>query len=144
MRKILPKKRKVKKEGTPRFLYLLAFLAFASWAGWTYLLFGVPPDEAITQILFLGLLFCASFFTLTFLFYEGSSLIDAKELPSLKLRRVGRRAFFIAAFICFSGAMILLEIANIFNLTVFGLILLLAEIQCSRNRSSPSKKEKTS
>lgn len=148
MRKVLPKKRKIKRGGTPRFLYLLVLLAFAFWAGWGYLLFSVPPDTPTTQIIFLGLLFLALFFTLTFLFYEGSRLIKPEGLPAEALRKGGRRAFLLALFLSFAGGMQLLKIATPVNSALFGLILLLTEVHFSRgqakpdSRSSPSQKEK--
>lgn len=142
MRKVLPRKRKIKREGTPRFLYLLVLLAFAFWAGWGYLLFSVPPDAPITQIIFLGLLFLALFSTLTFLLYEGSRLIKPGGLPAEALRKGGRRAFLLALFLSFIGGMQLLKIATPINSALFGLILLLTEVHFSRGRSSPSQKEK--
>jgi len=131
--KCLPKKkRKSRKEGTPKFLYLLVFLAFASWTGWAYLLLSVPPDAPITRILFLGLLFLALFFTLAFLFYEAANLIKGGHPRELFLVST-RRALLTATFVCLTGAMKLLEIATLPNVGLLGLILLLAEIQLSRS-----------
>lgn len=131
MKRVLPKKRRIRREGMPRFLYPISFLAFAFWAGWGYLLFFVPPDGLIAQILFLGTLFLALFFTLTFLFYEISSLFK-KVKPRELFYPAARRAFIIAAFFGLAGAMKLLKIANPLNLILFGMILLLTEIQITR------------
>lgn len=132
MWRVLPKKKRIKREGMPRFLYLLSFLAFASWAGWGYLFFFASPDKPSNRILFLLTLFLALFFTFTFLFYEASQIFNAGAPPSPRLQGAGRRAFFIAAFIAFTGAMKLLGIANPANLALFGIILLLTEIQITR------------
>ena len=130
MRRTLPK-RKIKREGMPRFLYPIAFLAFAFWAGWGYLLFFIPPNKLISRILFLGVLFFALFLTFAFLFYEISSLFR-KVKPRELFYPAARRALFIAAFFSFAGAMKLLGIANPLNLALFGAILLLTEIQITR------------
>lgn len=132
MWKVLPKKKRIKREGMPRFLYLLTLLAFASWAGWGYLFFFVPPDELLPRILFLLTLFLALFFTFTFLFYELSRLFRPAGLPAEALAKAGRRAFLIATFFGLAGAMKLLGIVNPLNLVLFGTILLLTEIQFSR------------
>lgn len=130
MRRVLPK-RKIRREGTPRFLYLISFLAFASWAGWGYLLFFVPPDKTVARILFLGTLFLALLFTFTFLLYEVSSLFRKVKLHELLYPAI-RRAFFVASFFGLAGAMKLLEILNPLNLVLLGTILILAEIQLTR------------
>ena len=130
MRKILPK-RTIRREGIPRLLYLISFLAFAFWAGWGYILFFIPPDKLINQLLFLGVSFLALFFTFTFLLHEISSLIK-KAKPAEIFYPAARRAFLIAAFFSLVGTMKLLGIANPINLVLFGLILLLTEIQITR------------
>jgi len=129
MRKILPK-RTIKREGTPRFIYLIGFLAYASWAGWGYILYFVPPDKLTNQLIFLVALFFALFFTLTFLLFEITKLITGGK-PAETFYPSARRAFLIAAFISLSGSMRLLGIANPLNLSLFGLILLLTEVQLS-------------
>ena len=131
MRRTLPK-RKIRREGMPRFLYPIAFLAFASWVGWGYLLLFVPPAEPINRALFLGTLCLALFFTFSFLLYEVSSLFREAKPRELFYPAV-RRALFITAFFGLAGAMKLLEIANPLNVILFGLILLLTEIQLSRS-----------
>jgi len=131
VRRFLPK-HTIQRERTPRFLYLLSLLAFASWGGWGYLLLFVPPDKLGVQILFLLILFLALLFTLTFLFFEITSLFKkrgSRELFYLS----ARRAFFIALFTGFAGALKLLKIVSLPNLILFGLILLLTEIQLSRS-----------
>jgi len=130
MRKTLPK-RTVRREGIPRFLYLISFLAFVFWAGWGYILFNVAPDKLINQLLFLGVSFLALFFTFTFLLHEISTLIK-KAKPTETFYPAIRRAFFIAAFLSLAGAMKLMQIANPINLILFGLILLLTEVQITR------------
>jgi apolipoprotein N-acyltransferase len=134
MRKVLPKKRTVKKEGTPRFLYLSAFLAFASWSGWAYLLFSTPPDDVITKIFFLGLLFLAFLTTFTFLFYELERIVRPAGLLRDAATKWGRRSLLLAGFVFLAGLMRLLNIANLLNLVLFALIILLTEIQLSRRQ----------
>ena len=131
MWKVLPKKRRIKQEGTPRFLYLLAFLAFSSWGGWGYLLLFTSPTKLETQLLFLGVFSLALLFTLTFLFWEVASLFIREE-PRQLFYSTFRRAFFIAFFLGFGGTLKLLKLANPFNLALFALILLLTEIHLSR------------
>lgn len=116
----------------PRFLYLVSFLAFASWTGWGYLLFFVPPNTPITRILFLATIFLALFFTFTFLFFEVSHLFKSAK-PNELLYSATRRAFFIAVFFGLAGVMKLLEIATPINLILFGAILFLTELQFSRS-----------
>lgn len=130
MRKTLPK-RTIRREGIPRLLYLVSFLGFASWVGWGYILLSVVPDKLINQLLFLGVLFLALFFTFTFLLYEISSLVR-KAKPTELFYPTVRRSFFIAAFCSLAGVMKLLKVANPINLILFGLILLLTEIQLTR------------
>ena len=132
MRKILSKKT-IKRDRTLKFPYLLALLAYAAWGGWGYLLFFVPPSSTATKILFLTALFFGIFFTLTFLYYEVRRLINPGTLPSEALRVGGRRSLLISIFITLVGAMKLMDIANMLNLVLFGLILLLTEIQISRS-----------
>lgn len=133
MRRILPKKRRaVEKEGPPRFIYPLVALALASWAGWGYLLFIVPPEGITARALFLAALFFGLFFTLAFLSYEIVRFIRPADRPHEIVARWGRRSFFIAAFFTLCGVMVLLGIANPFNIGLFGLILFLAEVQLSR------------
>jgi hypothetical protein len=139
MRRVLPKGKRIRREGTPRFLYLIAFLAIASWAGWGYLLFFVSPSGLTGQVLFLISAFFGLFFTLTVLLYEAASIFTGGE-PHRVFIAASRRSFFIALFTAFAGAMKLLGIVNLLNLTLFGLILLLTEIQVSRSQSNQKEK----
>ncbi len=132
MRRILPK-RTIKREGTPKFIYLVALLAYLSWAGWGYTLAFVPPENLTNQFIFLTTLFFALFFTVTFLLYEASNLTTQAK-PAEIFYPAARRAFLIATFISLSGAMKLVGIGNLFNLTLFGLILLLLEVQITRSK----------
>jgi hypothetical protein len=139
MRRVLPKGKRIRRERTPRFIYLVAFLALTSWAGWGYLLFSVSPSGLTGQALFLISAFFGLLFTLTFLLYEGASIFTGRDPHKIFIAAI-RRAFFIALFATFAGAMKLLEVVNLLNLTLFGLILLLTEIQLSRGQGD--KKEK--
>lgn len=139
MRRVLPKVKRTRREGTQRFLYLIAFLALASWAGWGYLLFFVSPSGLRGRALFLISVFFGLFFTLTFLLCEASSIFTGGEPHGIFVTAV-RRAFFVALFITFAGSMKLLGIASLLNITLFGLILLLTEIQLSRGRGGQKGK----
>jgi hypothetical protein len=132
MRRVLPK-RSSPGTKTPRFLYPLALLAFASWGGWGYILFFVSPDSLLEQALFLLTLFLALFFTGTFLLYEITTLIKGGK-PNELFYPAARRAFFLSSYLSLSGAMVIAEVANTINLVLFGLILILTEVQLSRRR----------
>ena len=129
-RKILPKPR-VSRDAPPKILYLVGFLAYASWFGWGYLLFNFPPDPVLNRLLFLGALFTALLFSFLFLFYEGGKLLTGKS-SSLVFYPAMRRALLLALFFSLSAGMRILGIANWLNLSLLGLVLLLSEIQISR------------
>ena len=130
-RKILPRKSS-KRVKTPNFIYPLVLLAFVSWGGWGYTLLFVQPTTLSGKALFLATLFLALFFTLTFLFYEAAAVLLRKGKPREIFYPAVRRALFVASFVSLSGVMVLTEVANTINLVLFGLILLLTEIQLSR------------
>jgi hypothetical protein len=139
MRKVLPKKT-VKRKKKPRFPYLMAALAYIAWAGWGYMLFFVPPNTVVRKLLFLAAFFFAFLFTLIFLFYEVGRLINPGDLPSGALQTSGRRALFTAAFLSLAGALKLLGVGSLLNLTLFGLILLLIEVHLSTGKDRPKEK----
>lgn len=130
MRKILPKRR-TKRDATPRIVYLVGALAYLFWAGWAFTLFKLPPDSSPYRLLFLGTLFLALFSTFLFFFYEGGKILTRRS-PAVLFYPATRRSFFVAAFFTLAAGMKLVGISNLVNVSLFGLILLLVEIQLSR------------
>ena len=129
-RKILPK-RSTHRDTTPKIIYLIGFLAYVFWGAWGYILFNFPPDNIRNRLFFLGALFAAFFFTFLFLFYEIGKITTGKA-PSVVFYPAVRRAFFAAIFFALWAIMSLLGIASLINIGLFGLILLLTEVQISR------------
>ena len=129
-RKILPK-HSTHRDATPKIIYFIGLFAYLFWAGWVYILLKLSPSLLTNRLLFLGTLFGAVFFTFLFLFYEGGKISTGKAPPIVFYPAV-RRAFLAAIFLFFWFAMSLFSIANPINIGLFGLILLLVEIQISR------------
>ncbi|NIT03726.1 hypothetical protein GTO10_02220 [Candidatus Saccharibacteria bacterium] len=131
MRRTLPTRKKIKRDATPRVIYLIGFLAYAAWGGWAWVLFNLAPEGVPNQLVFLGTSFLALFLTFLFLFYQAAKEATGKA-PPVVFYPAARRAFFVAFFFPALGVMKLLGIFNLINAGLLSLILLLVEIQISR------------
>lgn len=129
-RKVLSK-RKTKRDTTPKIVYLIGILAYGAWFGWGYILLKFSPDSLPNRLLFLGGFFLALFLTFLFLFYQAGKILTSKA-PSVVFYPAVRRAFLVGGFFFLLGVMKLLGIFTLTNAGLFGLILLLTEIQISR------------
>jgi len=131
MRKVLPARKRVKRDATPKVVYLIGFLAYAAWGSWAWILLNLSSEEVLNQLAFLGASFLALFLTFLFLFYQAAKEATGKA-PAVVFYPAARRAFFVAVFFPILGAMKLLGIFNLTNAGLLGLILLLIEFQISR------------
>jgi hypothetical protein len=107
------------------------FICLILWVWWAYLLFfGISPDSYSEIFLFLGVLFFALGLTFSFIFY----FIYLKKFPNFTdMRVLFRRALKWGFFISFGfiGAAFLkaLNIINLLNAGLFGLLCLATFVQ---------------
>jgi hypothetical protein len=115
----------------PKYVKFLMFICFLLWGWWVYLLFfGISPDSYREIFLFLGVLFFALGLTFSFIFY----FIYLKKYPNfVDMRVLFRRGLKWGFFVSFGviGAAFLkaLNLINVLNAGLFGLLYLATFIQ---------------